>query len=253
MIDPGQLADLSPWFYLVAPVVILLAYTIFGISGFGSTVIAVPILAHFLPVAFLVPLMVLLDMSAALFVGTTGRRHVNRGEFRRLLPFMFIGFVIGLTLLVKVPQDWLKTTLGVFTVVVGAHSLTRSGEARSISTLWSIPAGIFAGGIATIFGAGGPIYIAYLSGRISDKSELRSTISTLISVSAFTRAILYAISGLLLHTAIFAGMAALAPFVWGGLRLGSRIHVGLTQEQMRRLVGGLLICTGGSLLVRAFL
>jgi uncharacterized membrane protein YfcA len=45
----------------------------------------------------------------------------------------------------------------------------------------------------------------------------------------------------------------LAPFVWAGLKLGSRIHVGLTQEQMRRLVGALLVFTGGSLLVRVFL
>ena len=66
MID---LHTLSPWLWVAAPLAIVLAYTIFGISGFGSTVIAVPILAHFLPVTYLVPLMVLLDMSAALFIG----------------------------------------------------------------------------------------------------------------------------------------------------------------------------------------
>jgi uncharacterized membrane protein YfcA len=253
MIDPGPIGELSPWLLLVGPLVVVFAYTVFGISGFGSTVIAVPILAHFLPIAFLVPLMVLLDMSAALFVGTSSRRHVNASELKRVLPFMFVGFAVGLTLLVKVPQDWLKTALGLFTAIVGVHSLANTGVTRTISPWWCIPAGISAGAIATIFGAGGPIYITYLSGRLKDKSELRSTISTLISVSAFSRAILYAVSGLLFHVAIFAGMAVLAPFVWAGLRLGTRIHVGLTQEQMRRVIGGLLVFTGGSLLVRAVL
>lgn len=253
MIELGPLTDLSPWLLLVAPVVILFAYTVFGISGFGSTVIAVPILAHFLPVSYLVPLMVLLDMSAALFVGTTSRRYVNGPEVKRLLPFMFVGFAVGLTLLVKVPQDWLKIALGLFTAIIGVHSLANRGVTGTISRWWCIPAGISAGAIATIFGAGGPIYIAYLTGRVKDKNELRSTISTLISVSAFSRAILYAVSGLLIHAAIFAGMALLAPFVWGGLKLGTHIHVNLSQEQMRRVIGGLLVLTGGSLLVRALL
>jgi uncharacterized membrane protein YfcA len=45
----------------------------------------------------------------------------------------------------------------------------------------------------------------------------------------------------------------LAPIAWGGLRLGSRIHLGLTQEQMRRVIGVLLILTGTTLLLRTLL
>jgi hypothetical protein len=52
MID---VADLSPWLWLLAPLVVMIGYTVFGLSGFGSTAITVPILAHFLPVSYLVP------------------------------------------------------------------------------------------------------------------------------------------------------------------------------------------------------
>jgi uncharacterized membrane protein YfcA len=253
MIDLARLNELSPWLLILAPLVIVFAYTVFGISGFGSTVIAVPILAHFLPVSYLVPLMVLLDMSCALFIGHAGREQVNRGELKRMIPFMFVGFVIGVTLLVKVPQDWLKTALGAFTFIVGVYSIANPALHRQISRWWCVPAGLVGGAIATVFGAGGPVYAAYLGGRLTDKNEVRSTISTLISISAFSRAILYAISGLLLHLAILAGMAVLAPFVWLGLKAGSRIHVGLTQEQMRRVIGALLVLTGLSLLARVFL
>ena len=124
---------------------------------------------------------------------------------------------------------------------------------RTISRWWSVPAGIVGGAVATVFGAGGPIYSVYLSGRLHDKSAIRATISSLISISAFTRAVIYAVTGLLLHLAILAGAVLLSPFVWLGLTLGNRIHVGLTQEQMRRAVGALLMITGTSLLARAFL
>jgi uncharacterized membrane protein YfcA len=246
-----EAADLSPWLWVAAPIVVIFAYTVFGISGFGSTVISVPLLAHFLPITYLVPLMVLLDLAAALFVGSTGREHVSRAEVKRLVPVMLVGFILGVTLLVKVNPDWLRIALGVFAVALGVHGIVNPVLQSKISKWWSVPAGLVGGAIATVFGAGGPIYATYLSGRLNDKNEVRSTVSTLISISAFSRAVLYAIGGLLLHTSIFIGMLVLAPFVWIGLQIGARIHVGLTQTQMRRVIGALLVLTGGSLLVRA--
>ena len=109
----SELAHLPVLFWIVAPLTILFAYTVFGMSGFGSTVIAVPILAHWLPLTYLVPLMALGDL--------VGRARRGRGEppprehgpeLKRLLPFMFVGIVLGVTLLVNVPQHPLKIGLG---------------------------------------------------------------------------------------------------------------------------------------------
>ena len=248
-----DLAQVSPWLWVVAPLAVILGYTVFGLSGFGSTAITVPILAHFLPISYLVPLMALLDLASALLVGTKGREHVSKAELRTILPFIFIGFVIGGTVLVGVPDKWLRTALGVFATVVGIYSIFNPTLHKTISRLWAIPAGIAGGAVATIFGAGGPIFATYLSGRLHDKNEVRSTVSTLISISAFCRAIVYAVSGLLLHLSLLIGMVAMAPFVWIGLGIGRRIHVGLTQQQMRRVVGAILVVTGASLLVRVAL
>ena len=250
MIDTAQL---SPWLFVVAPVVVIVAYTVFGLSGFGSTVIAVPILAHFLPVSYLVPLMALLDCACAAFMGSAAREHISKPELKRLIPFMFVGFVLGVTVLVGVPDRYLRMALGLFAALVGVHGILNPSVRRRISAWWCIPTGIVGGAVATIFGAGGPVYATYLGGRVEDTRVLRSTISTLISISAFSRAVLYAIGGLLLHATLFAGMALMAPFVFVGLKLGTRIHVGLTPMQMRRAIGVLLLATGSSLLIRVFL
>jgi len=247
MIDPAQL---SPWLLLVAPLAVVVAYTVFGLSGFGSTVITVPILAHFLPVSYLVPLMALLDLMSAILVQRGGREHVSKPELKRLIPFMFVGFLIGATVLVGVPDAYLRAAIGIFATVVGLYSIVNPVLSREISPWWCIPAGITGGATATVFGAGGPVYATYLSGRLRDKSEIRSTISTLISISAFTRAAIYAATGLLLHAAILVGALALGPFAWIGVKIGHRIHLGLTQAQMRRAIGALLVLIGGSLLAR---
>jgi uncharacterized membrane protein YfcA len=244
------LDGVSPWLFVVAPLVIIVAYTVFGLSGFGSTVISVPILAHFLPVSFLVPLMVLLDMTSATVLGTAGREQVAVPELKRIIPFMFAGFVVGTFALVKVPDEYLRPALAVFTIAIGLNSIANPRIRTRISPWWCIPTGVIGGSVATVFGAGGPIYATYLSGRLQDKTEIRSTMSALISISAFTRAILYAIAGLLLHLTILVGGLALAPFVFIGLKIGHRIHVGLTQEQMRRVVGAIVVVTGTLLLFK---
>jgi uncharacterized membrane protein YfcA len=244
--------ELSPWLLVLAPLVIIAAYTVFGLSGFGSTVVSVPILAHFLPVAYLVPLMALLDVVCAAVVGTKARDQVAKDELKRLAPFMFVGFVLGATVLIGLPDRYLKAALGIFATAIGIHSVINPVLHRTISAWWCIPAGIAGGAIATVFGAGGPIYATYMAGRSNDKGVIRATISTLISISAFTRAVVYAVSGLLLNMAILVGCIVLAPFVYLGLSIGQRIHTGLSQEQLRRVIGVIVFVTGVSLIIRAF-
>jgi uncharacterized membrane protein YfcA len=231
-------AHLSPWLWVVAPLTVIVSYTVFGLSGF---------------VSYLVPLMALLDCACSSFVGTTEREHVAKGELKWLVPVMFGGFAIGALVLVRVPDHYLRIALGVFALGLGGYSIVNPSLTRRISLVWVVPVGLVGGAVATVFGAGGPIYATYLSARLGDKSQVRATTSALISISAFSRAVIYAASGLLLHVAIGVGMVALAPFVWVGLRIGTRIHVGLSQQQMRRVVGGLLVFTGISLLWRLVL
>lgn len=246
-----ELTQLPPAFWVAAPLTILFAYTVFGLSGFGTTAIAVPILAHWLPLTYLVPLMVLTDLAGAAFIGRQGRRHVSLPELKRLLPFMAAGIVVGVTVLVSVPKRPLDIALGALTIAIGLNAIANPVPKGTISAWWCVPTGIVAGAFAAAFGAGGPIHVAYLSGRLKDKDEIRSTISTLISISAAIRAASYAVAGLLLKASVFAGLVLVAPIAGLGIRLGSRLHERLTQAQVRRFVGAFLITTGSLLLWRA--
>ncbi|MCL4689266.1 MAG: sulfite exporter TauE/SafE family protein [Burkholderiales bacterium] len=246
----SELAQLPLAFWVVAPLTLVFAYTVFGMSGFGSTVIAVPILVIWLPPTVVIPLMTLGDLVAAVTVGTAGRRQVSVPELKRIMPFMVVGIVAGVAALVTVPQEPLKVALALFTLAVGVHSILNPSPKGTISPWWCIPAGSTAGFCASVFGAGGPINVAYLAGRLRDKGEIRSTVSTIISISATLRTTLYALAGLALKPVILAGFAAGIPFAWLGLRLGSRIHTGFTNEQMRRAVGGILLASGTVLLAR---
>jgi uncharacterized membrane protein YfcA len=74
-----------------------------GISGFGSGLIAVPLLALRFPLPQVVPFMLIADFAASALVGGLHFKRVDWPEIRRLLPATLAGVVIGTGLLVSLP------------------------------------------------------------------------------------------------------------------------------------------------------
>lgn len=234
-----------------APLIVVLAYMLFGLSGFGSTLFSAPLLAHFLPLRFVVPTVVLLDFCASLTLGTRFRESVNRRELIFLVPVMLAGIALGVTLLVNLPQRAALGSLGAFALGYGLFTLRGSALPQRISRLWAVPAGIVGGALGALFGSGGPVYVMYLSGRLDGKAELRSTVSAVIVISSAFRILMFALAGLLFRREQWLMAAGLVPFMLLGLFVGNRLHVNLSRAQLARLVSGLLVVNGASLLWRA--
>ncbi|HKA40048.1 MAG TPA: hypothetical protein VKD25_09775, partial [Burkholderiales bacterium] len=55
--------------FAIAATVVFGAYVVFGISAFGAALFVVPILSHFLPLEVVLPMVVLLDVSASVALG----------------------------------------------------------------------------------------------------------------------------------------------------------------------------------------
>lgn len=238
--------------YVLAAVILLVAYFIRGISGFGSGLIAVPLLAHLLPLTFVVPLILVTDFTASLLLGVHVRRHARWDEIRPLLPFGFFGVVAGTTLLINVPRSPLLMVLGVLILLFGLRSALNLHGERLIRRVWAAPAGLIGGTISGLFGTGGPPYVIYLNHRIQNPGELRATFTGLFFLEGLWRMATFAIAGLFHDVALIAATLAALPLVVTGLWLGNRIHVGLSAVQMQRLIGLLLLGSGTSLIWRAW-
>jgi len=243
---------MSPDSLVLAGLIILAAYFIRGISGFGSGLIAVPLLALYLPLTFVVPMILVTDFSAALALGTHTRRHARWDEIRPLLPFSLIGIVAGVTLLINLPKAPLLATLGLFVLAFGARSILNLHGTGRASRRWAAPAGLLGGMVGALFGTGGPPYVIYLNHRLRDKGELRATFSGLFILEGGVRIVTFLIAGLLLDIRLLFAILAALPLVALGLFLGNRVHIGLAPAQMQRLLGGLLLISGTSLLWRSW-
>lgn len=235
-----------------ASITLLVAYFIRGVSGFGSGLIAIPILALWLPLTFVVPLMLLLDFSASILLSSVNLRQVNWREVRTLIPLSIIGIALGTYLLTSMPLQPMLITLAIFVAIFGIRSLLNLQGNNTISRWWAIPAGLSGGTIGALFGTGGPPYIIYLGHRISDKTALRATFSGLILVEGTLRISSFAYAGLFSDTRLLWSYLVAMPIVAIGLTLGHRAHIGLTREQMMRIIGILLLGSSVSLLFKAF-
>lgn len=242
-----------PWPTLVAAAAIVaLAYTVYGLTGFGASIIAIPLLAHFFPLRFAVPMMLLFDIAAGLLLGLRQRRIVDWRELLRLAPWLLIGMVFGLSLLVQAGERLLLLLLGGFVLAYATWSLIVRASVRRVATWWSLPAGLVGGAFTAMFGTGGPIYTIYLARRLPDRNVLRASISLLILCTAVSRLPLFAGAGLYQQAGLLYLALLLMPVAYLGFLAGSRLHTSLPPQRALQVVWALLILGGISLLARAY-
>jgi len=231
--------------------ILLVAYFIRGVTGFGSGLISVPLLALFLPLQFVVPLILLLDFTASIMIGGFNFKRVQWGEVGVLIPIGIVGVVLGTSLLVNLPSDPMLIALAGFVLIFAVRSMLDIHGDKPASRAWAVPAAITGGTVGALFGTGGPPYVIYLTHRIHNKSDLRATLSALFFTEGLARIVSFLFAGLLMTAKVWIAYIAALPLMLGALYLGGRMHLGLTHPQMTRLVGVLLLVSSVSLFFKA--
>ncbi|HTP95646.1 MAG TPA: sulfite exporter TauE/SafE family protein [Burkholderiales bacterium] len=236
---------------VVALAAVFVGYLLFGISGFGASFITVPLMSLSQPMPYVLALAVLLDFSAALTVSARARRNADLGEVLRILPFTLIGSLLGVLLLVRLPKAATLISLGVFMLGYGLYSLRGHAPEGHVSRWWVVPAGITGGIMGALFGVGGPPAIIYLSRRPLDKDALRSTVATFIVIGVGMRLVIFALAGLLLKAEVAVGYLLLLPAGAAGLWAGHKLHAKFSRAAVMRVLYGVLVVGGASLIYRA--
>src|SRR5688572_13833914 len=161
---------------IFAPLVMVAAYIIFGISGFGLGLITLPLLAHLFPIKFAIPMMVVLDFIGSISMGLKLRADIQKRELTLLVPFMIAGMAIGAFLLLALPADMLLAVLGVFILAYGVLYVSGKQPTFRVGRWASAPAGVLAGTASGMFGVGGPVVVMYMGMRGSTLEQIRATI-----------------------------------------------------------------------------
>jgi uncharacterized membrane protein YfcA len=243
MIGPGELAALGAIAFLGA--------LIFGLTGFGAALVTIPLASHVVPLPFALALFALADLVSALRVGLESPKNAVRTEWTRLVPMILAGTALGATALVNLPRALGMLLLGAFVLSFALYSLLRRASSRVISPRWAWLAGLAGGVTSTLFGAGGPPYVIYLSQRGLSKEQFRATLGFATMTSISLRVVAFLLTGLLLDRQVWIAAAVAVPAAFIGIAVARRLFLRISRDALLRAVSVLLLASGASLVLRA--
>ena len=233
---------------MIAAPVIFLAYLVRGICGFGSGLIAIPILSLMFPLKVAVPLVVMLDYLASAGQGVSLRQSIQWREIARLIVPALFGVSAGLLIFHEADAELLTRFLGGFVFLYALYALWGPEMPRA-SSWWALPAAFSGGAVGTLFGTGGPFYVTYLKARQLDKTAFRATFACIFILDGAARVAGYVGTSVVDIQLLFL-LAISLPVMILGMYLGGKIHTNLSAEIFTRGISILLLASGASLMLR---
>ena len=240
---------LSYTHYSLALFILIVAYTFRGVTGFGSGLISVPLLALFLPLTFVVPFISILDISASILHVIHTRQHISWKVILRAVPFAVLGVSFALFIIKSINTLILVKALGVFIILFAIYSLISPTLKKNDSFVWPVFAGFFGSLIGTLFGTGGPFYVFYFQLQKLDKTIFRATCAAVFLVDGLIRAVGFTLSGFYTSTVLLNISYAL-PIMFFAMYIGEHLHTNISQRTFQKAIGLFLIFSGFSLLFK---
>jgi len=232
-----------------AVLIIFIAYIVKGLSGFGSGLVAIPLLAFFLPITFVVPILGLLSYSGTMIQGLSLRKLVVWKVILPLIPFTLLGIFIALWLLSTIDARILVFCLGLFVLLYSIYSLLPIRHFRPGRYLIVFSGG-FGGLVGALFGTGGPFYVVYLKTLDLNKSQFRATIASIFLIDGGARIVGYTNSGLYTPQ-VLTLFAILFPVLLLGMYLGNHLHIKINLHRFNQIISLMLLMSGVMLMFKA--
>ncbi|MFP5238117.1 MAG: sulfite exporter TauE/SafE family protein [Acidobacteriota bacterium] len=163
---------------LLVLAIVFLATLIRSAFGFGEAMIAVPLLALFIPLPVATPLAVLLSVTVAGIVVAQDWRHIHLRSAAGLIVASLFGIPLGLLILTDAHQQAVRAALGVLILLFALYSLFGRNpllleqEHRPLLLLTGFIAGILGGA----YGMNGPPLVIYGAMRRWSPQHFRATL-----------------------------------------------------------------------------
>jgi uncharacterized membrane protein YfcA len=235
-----------------AVIIIFIAHILKGLSGFGSGLIAIPLLALFLPITFIVPVLGLLSYSGTVLQSFSLRKQVVWKVILPLIPFTMIGIAAAVWVLSTVDAYVLVFCLGLFVFLYAIYSLLPIQDIQTSRYWIVVVSGGFGGLVSALFGTGGPFYVIYLKTRGLNKSQFRATIASIFLIDGGARIVGYASSGLYTPQ-VLSLVAMLFPVLFIGMYVGHHLHIKIDQKQFNLVISVTLLLSGTLLMYKAIM
>lgn len=242
--------------FLLLMLIFFLGNIVESVTGFGSTIIAVTLLAHLYPIHYLVVVFIPLNIVLSLYFVLRYYYAIEHSLlWKKILPLAGLGLPIGILIFNTVQNQILKVAFGIFVIGFSLYELFRilktSNQVipKQISLLKSAFFLISGGIMQGAYASGGPLIVYYASKKIFNKQSFRSTLSALWLVLNIFLVINYVLTGRI-NYATFKADIILLPMLVIGIVIGEWLHNRIPERIFRIFIFLLLLVAGASLVIK---
>jgi uncharacterized membrane protein YfcA len=222
------------------------------ISGMGLPLVAIPVMALFIPLEDAVVIMALPSVISNVAMSVRSRSsRADTIDVPILAITGFIAAIAGSALLIWLSEDLLLLALAltvfVYVTVTLIHPDLRVGEA---TRSWLSPTvGVVAGLMHGATGISGPIYGTYVHALRLPQEAYILSVTTLFAIAGIGQLIALTATGLFTTGRFLAGLAAVVPVVVL-IPFGSRVRDRMSGERFNNLVLVVLSAAAAAIIIR---
>ena len=222
--------------------------------GFGEALVAVPLLAFWLPLPVAAPLAVLVSITIAGIVVIQDWEKIHLSSAGWLVVSSLFGIPLGLLLLTNSHQRGLKAALGIIIIAFAVYSLIGRAplELKQDSRGWLLACGFCAGVLGGAYGMNGPPLAVYGAMRRWSAQHFRATLQGYFLPASIIGMIGYGLAGLW-TSAITRYYLLSLPVTFLGVYLGRAINHRLHGEAFFKYLYLGLVGIGAFLLAQAIM
>jgi len=235
--------------FILLATAIFAAVTVQTTAGFGGALVAMSVLPHFFPIAFVSPLVALVLLLSSVLLFFKFRYSFT---VRRVLP-LFIGAAagvpFGVLVLGAVPEALLRVVLAVVVFGFSAYSLAGRVPAVNIHGRWGYLFGFVSGCLGGAINVNGPPVVVYTSLKSWTKDEIVITLQSLFVMSWLFISVTHCLHGTVTDRVIMS-FALSVPAIILGIAAGTLLYRRVNLENFKKLLYLLLIILSAMLLVR---
>jgi len=237
---------------IIVILVIALSTGLSGLMGFGGALLAIPILAIFLPVSQAINLMLLFSFMTG-FLAFFNYKSLDWNIFKTVSIGAIIGVIIGTLIQIYMPEQIVSFLLGLIVLLYVLKNRIKNNLVHSfIMKLPKTIIGLLAGFIQGGFGTGGPILVIYYNEVIKDKVSFRATLISSFFILNIIRLVISTYSGLITYNILILASYAMPTFLLS-LFLSQKYHIKLNEDLFKKIVDILLFFSSIHLLVKGFI
>jgi len=235
---------------LAVTVIICFAAFLQSISGFGFSLLAMPLLSIFVDVQDAVVIATLCGIFTNAVHLKKDLQLVDQAIARRISLSALIGMPLGVVVLSVFSATQKRAIIGAVIVVL-VYLMMRNFVLKTENTTVDIFLGAFSGLLATSVSTNGPPLVFLLQSKQLDPWRLRATLAYVFTISGCASFIVLMIARKGSIEAFQYAFLSL-PAMYLGTVVGRKARHRVTQEAFQRLMYVLLLATGASTTLAAF-